>query len=263
MKKYDSEKYYRMIKKKQLVFTHQLKRLSKANKRASFVLIYYSIMIIVYSLSLKFFPNYFCNNLVDFFNIVLSVIVLIYSIINSNSRYSERVRVVENALSKIKKLKRKLADVNEINNEEDKSKKFDEIKIEYEDLIDSVEYRDDLDFYYAVLNLCKSYNINPKNGCLEVDKQEALTQQSEESFALIQEEIKIYLAEINPAVQKLNILIHRIWHVILYLAPIVIYIMFRFWTKVKGGKIMNINLSEKDRLNLYNQYIILQKLALK
>ena len=42
----------------------------------------------------------------DFFNIVLSVIVLIYSIINSNSRYSERVKTVENALSKIKKLKK-------------------------------------------------------------------------------------------------------------------------------------------------------------
>lgn len=166
MKVYNYEKYYRMIRVKQMIYSNQLKRLSVSSKRANFILIYYSIALIIYTLALRYFNHMLHQDFTEFASIVISIMILIYSIISSNSRFSERAHDVEFSLNQIKRMKRKLANIPSMSYDE-QGEEFEDFKEKYEDLIDNVEYRDDLDFYYTVKYFCKKFNINFHTGELE------------------------------------------------------------------------------------------------
>lgn len=89
-----------------------LKRLDKNSKFSSFVLIYYSIVLIIYSLTSLYFPKYYDEILSGYFSIIISVVILAFSIINGNLKYSERIKATESTLNAIKVLKRELTDEN-------------------------------------------------------------------------------------------------------------------------------------------------------
>ena len=50
---YNKAKYYRIMDRTQSNYANQLKRLSRDKKRADFILIYYSLALIIYALSGK------------------------------------------------------------------------------------------------------------------------------------------------------------------------------------------------------------------
>ena len=95
---YDRNKYYRIMDRTQSNYANQLKRLSRAEKRSDFILIYYSLAIIIYSLSVKFYPGLFDSTWTTYSSLILSVIVLIYSIINSKAGYPERISKIQTSM---------------------------------------------------------------------------------------------------------------------------------------------------------------------
>ncbi len=224
MKLYNEEKYYRMMRNKQLVYTYQLKRLSKSSKRANFIIIYYSVALIVYTLSIKYFPNFLSKDIMEFACVILSIIVLIYSIINDNSRYSERIHTVELALRNIKRLKRRLGGLARLP-DADQAPEFDTIKEEFENLVGQVEYRDDLDFYHTIHYLCRRCGIDIKTG-KDIDNSSKLESMnlSEKEITYLKDEVRGYILEINTKDQMRYLSYHRFLHISLYALPVGLYL---------------------------------------
>lgn len=115
--RYDRNKYYRIMDRTQSNYANQLTRISRDAKRSDFILIYYSLALIIYSLSVKFYPHLFDETWTSYSSIILSVIVLIYSIINSKARYSERITKIQFALNEVKRLKREVGALPELSSQ--------------------------------------------------------------------------------------------------------------------------------------------------
>lgn len=248
---YNKDKYYRIMDVTQSNYANQLKRLSRDKKRADFILIYYSLALIIYSLSVQFYPEIFDETWSSYSSIILSVIVLVYSVVNSHAEYSGRISSIQHALNEVKRLKREvgslpnLADDDPLSpscgenqeceqcvscesSKKDACEKLDSLKKEYDDLVSATEIRDDLDFYYTILHLCKKYDINPKTGryCngVAIDSKNA----SAEINDLIG-----YISENNPRQQSFHVMLLKLWHAVLYATPIVIFI-------ASAGPILNV-----------------------
>lgn len=208
-KKYDKEKWKIIMNTTQSNHANMIKRLSRKSQISNFTLIYYSIFLIMSSLTCKYFPGNYNSTLADYFNIVLSVIVLAYSLVNNNANYNVRISNIESSLNQIKNLKRKLDDDNL-----DKSIK------KYTEITDKTERRDDRDFFITVKQLSKSYNINwftkkPYNKRrirVEIDKKQIKV-------------INNYLAEINVVAEILKVIAEYLWYVILFSTPIVVFVL--------------------------------------
>jgi len=235
---YNRDKYYRIMDRAQSNFANQLKRLSKDSKRADNILIYYSISLIVFSLVTTFYPQLFNTKWLIFSSIILSVIVLIYSIINSKASYPERIAKIKVALDTVKSLKREVGGLpkdaefkksREVSERqcqcEDKDEcdgkgvciKLEKLKVDYDVVVGAAEMRDDLDFYYTILHLCKQYGLRPywKN---DIDKLEGKSQEE----LTICSEIIGYIAENRPKLQLAHVMLRTAWHGFLYIAPIII-----------------------------------------
>lgn len=221
MKGYDKDKWYRILKCTQLNYSNLLNRLSKDNKRSNFIIIYYSVALIIYSLSTHFFGTVFNEEFTSYASIILSIIVLIYSIINSNARYSERITNVLYGLNEIKSLKRRLAVGEDLTI----------IDKEYGEIIEQVEYRDDLDFYRTICYMCNKYGINVSNGA-DIDNPKYTVSESEDELKIIKAEIRGYISEINPPIQKFQMGVRFLWHILLYSFPVLIFLLCIF---VKEG----------------------------
>lgn len=239
--KYDRDKYYRIMDRTQSNYANQLKRLSKDGKRADFILIYYSLALIIYALSVEFYPNLFDENWTSYSSIILSVIVLIYSIINSKAEYPARIAAIQEALNEVKRLKRQVGELpdslqaasspNEESCEPERGcttecnqhlcVKLESIKEEYDELVSSTEIRDDLDFYYTILHLCKQYELDPYTGKYKGNA-------SSENQVII-EEIQGYISENNPRIQKWHVRFLTVCHFVLYIAPIIIFALGIFF----------------------------------
>lgn len=267
--RYDKKKYYRIMDRTQSNFANQLKRLSRDSKRADSILIYYSMAIIIYSLSIKFYPHYFGGSWMSFSSIIMSIIVLIYSIINSKAQYPERIYKIQVALNEVKRLKREVGDLPDEPDtpkvhcgklegrdiafqlepipQKDYVERLEQIKREYNNVVNGVEIRDDLDFYLTIVSLCKEHGLNPADGkykkgetLLEVppkrnDEREEETRKRKEAEEeqIIINEIRGYISENNPRLQWWHIWLNRCWHGILYAAPIVVFLFNFFFKYIK------------------------------
>ena len=183
----------------QLNYANQLKRLSKNQSRANIILIYYSTALIVYSVASIIYPTIFSLKWMEFSSIILSVVVLLYSIINGNANYPQRIANIEKSLNQVKSLKRKIGSIrasccteknaqttgepidtncNGNNTKQEKQRSniagdnressdtsicesLERIKREYETLVSTTEIRDSLDFYETIVQLCAKYDLNP------------------------------------------------------------------------------------------------------
>ena len=112
MEQYTKDKMYEIMDMTQCNQANMLKRLDRISKFSNFVLIYYSIVLIIYALTVIYFPKYYNSELSEYFSIIISIVILVFSIINGNSKYSERIKVTEATLNAIKSLKRELTDEN-------------------------------------------------------------------------------------------------------------------------------------------------------
>lgn len=72
----DKSKVYDIMNTTQSNYSNMLKRLQLEKSFSNFVITYYSIALIVYSLTAVFFSNIFDEKLASYFNIILSIVVL-------------------------------------------------------------------------------------------------------------------------------------------------------------------------------------------
>lgn len=148
-KTYDVNVWRRIIEMTHRNYENMIRRLSRKSKISNFVLIYYSIFLIMSSLTCKYFPHNYNSQLADYFNIILSVILLAYSLVNNSANYSIRINNIVNSLNRIKKLKRNLDNEN-----------LESSIAEYNEINANTERRENADFFIAIKQLSKSYGIN-------------------------------------------------------------------------------------------------------
>lgn len=201
----DKNKMYDIMNTTQCNYSNMLKRLQIRKSFSNFVITYYSITLIVYTLTAEFFPDKFNTELSDYFNIILSIVVLTYSLIITNAKYSERIQAAERVLNEVKAKKRELTEENVI-----------EKRKEYEDIMSKAEYRSEIDFFRTLKQKCKKNDVcwfRYKNGLEQMaDKEEA-------------NKLKEYLSENFPLTQQLKILLQHTGEGIIVIIPILIFIL--------------------------------------
>lgn len=183
------------------------KRLHRKAHFASFILVYYSIFLIIYSLTQIVFKEYYHEALSSYFNIIMSVVVLVYSLINSNARYDARITAIKVALDDVKREKRTLS----LNMES-----FDEAKKIYDQIIENTEYREDIDFFTTVKLLCKKHKIQ----WWKIKWNKNTPPSSPEQQRIID-----YLNQMNPYYLQCRIIFAFLGHTFLILVPIVIFVL--------------------------------------
>ncbi|MCB7343987.1 SLATT domain-containing protein [Blautia obeum] len=202
----DKSKVYDIMNTTQSNYSNMLKRLQLEKSFSNFVITYYSIALIVYSLTAVFFSNIFDEKLASYFNIILSIVVLTYSLIITNAKYSERIQAAERVMNDVKAKKRELTDEN-----------VEKKREEYEEVMSKAEYRSEIDFFRTLKQKCKKNNIRLLHykedlaRMAVVDKDEA-------------EKLKEYLSENFPWVQQGKIIVKYIWKGIIALVPVAIFI---------------------------------------
>ena len=105
VKKYSLDNVFEIMDITQTNYENMVKRLLIKKAFSNFTITYYSVALITYSLTAEFFPKMFNTKLSSYFNIILSIVVLTYSLIIANANYSERINSTENALNDVKSMK--------------------------------------------------------------------------------------------------------------------------------------------------------------
>lgn len=209
MQEYTKDRLYDIMDTTQCNQANMLKRLDRKSKFSNFVLIYYSISLIVYALTAIYYPNYYDETLSEYFSIIISVVILVFSIINGNSKYSERIRATESTLNAIKSLKRELTD----DNLEEKNK-------EYNKIIDAMEYRAEVDFFNTLKQKCKEHDVRWYLYKKDINKK--LKAENEKVELL--KKMKNYLSENNPFAQQIKLAFENVLFGVIVVMPIIIFI---------------------------------------
>ncbi|MBO5159534.1 MAG: SLATT domain-containing protein [Lachnospiraceae bacterium] len=205
----DKDELYFIMSITQDNYANMLKRLDTKSKFSNFVLTYYSIALIVYAITGKFFPQIYNTLISDYFNIIISIVVLAYSISNSNANYQERKRNAENILNDVKGLKRELAD--------------SDIKViseSYQKITYGAEYRSDVDFFRTVKQRCKQLDIRWYLFKHDLNK---IENNIEESKLKKYQKIANYLSEISPFFQQLKIICDYLLMLLILIMPVAIF----------------------------------------
>lgn len=223
--KYDARKWKKIMDTTQSNYANMITRLSRKRGVSNFVLVYYSIFLIINTLTGKYFPDLFNSVLAEYFGIILSVVMLAYSLINSSSNYEVRISNIETGLNKLKTIKRELSDDN-----------LQDCIDKYNKLTDGIERRQDVDFYITVKHLCKEYEISllTKKRKKNSTKKESI---AEDEYNNQETVVKNYISEINVVVEQGKILFTYIWTIILVLVPIIIFVICILASSRAGIKI--------------------------
>ena len=78
--KYDADKLRKIIETTLSNYANMIKRLERKKNIAEIMLIYYSVFLIIGTLTGKYFPQHYNVVWNEYFNIILSIIVLIFSL---------------------------------------------------------------------------------------------------------------------------------------------------------------------------------------
>ncbi len=201
----DKNKVYDIMNTTQSNYSNMLKRLQRRKAFSNFVITYYSITLIVYTLTAKFFQNQFNTELSNYFNIILSIVVLTYSLIITNAKYTERIHTAESVLNEIKAKKRDLLDDN-----------VREKRNEYDNIMLKAEYRSEIDFFHTLKQKCKNNDVCwwcYKRGLKKMEDQDEA------------KKLKEYLSENFPLTQQIKIFLQYIGEGIIVIIPIVIFVI--------------------------------------
>lgn len=201
----DKNKMYDIMNTTQSNYSNMLKRLQIRKSFSNFVITYYSITLIVYTLTAEFFPDKFNTELSNQFNIILSIVVLTYSLIITNAKYSERIQAAERVLNELKAKKRELTEDN-----------VAEKRKEYENIMSKAEYRSEIDFFRTLKQKCKKndvYWLCYKKGLEKMDDRDEA------------DKLKEYLSENFPLTQQLKIFLQYVGEGIIVIIPIFIFIL--------------------------------------
>ena len=201
----DKNKMYDIMNTTQSNYSNMLKRLQIRKSFSNFVITYYSITLIVYTLTAEFFPDKFNTELSNYFNIILSIVVLTYSLIITNAKYSERIQAAERVLNEVKAKKRELIEGNVAENRK-----------EYENIMSKAEYRSEIDFFRTLKQICK------KNDVCWLRYKKGLEKMEDRDEA---DKLKEYLSENFPLTQQLKIFLQYVGEGIIVIIPIFIFIL--------------------------------------
>ena len=201
----DKNKMYDIMNTTQSNYSNMLKRLQIRKSCSNFVITYYSITLIVYTLTAEFFPDKFNTELSNYFNIILSIVVLTYSLIITNAKYSERIQAAERILNEVKAKKRELTEGN-----------VAEKRKEYENIMSKAEYRSEIDFFRTLKQKCK------KNDVCWLRYKKGLEKMEDRDEA---DKLKEYLSENFPLTQQLKIFLQYVGEGIIVIIPIFIFIL--------------------------------------
>lgn len=202
-KDYNSkDKIYDIMNTTQSNYSNMLKRLQGKKVFSNFVITYYSICLIVYSLTAEFYPQIFDTKLSSYFNIILSIVVLTYSLIVSNAKYSERIQSAERVLNEVKAKKREITDSN-----------VQEKREEYDKIMSKAEYRSDLDFFRTIKQKCK------ERGIKWYFYKKALANSNDDES----KKLNNYLSENFPLNQQLKIISLYLFDFVIIIAPVVLF----------------------------------------
>lgn len=211
--KYSCEKWKDIMNTTQMNYANMLKRLRFEKKFGDTILVYYSISLIVYPLTSLFYPKFFDNKCATYFGIILSIVLLVYSLINSNANYSNRIVAAESVMNTVKNLKRNLNDhtlglyVKNYNQE-----------------VDNAEFRDDIDFFHTLVQKCKEYNICIlfyRSKIKKLIEQPTISDEKKEEY----KKLKNYLSEVNVAKQFGKIIVINLVRLLVIFAPIAIFVL--------------------------------------
>lgn len=201
----DKNKMYDIMNTTQSNYSNMLKRLQIRKSFSNFVITYYSITLIVYTLTAEFFPDKFNTELSNYFNIILSIVVLTYSLIITNAKYSERIQAAERILNEVKAKKRELIEGN-----------VAEKRKEYENIMSKAEYRSEIYFFRTLKQKCK------KNDVCWLRYKKGLEKMEDRDEA---DKLKEYLSENFPLTQQLKIFLQYVGEGIIVIIPIFIFIL--------------------------------------
>lgn len=201
----DKNKMYDIMNTTQSNYSNMLKRLQIRKSFSNFVITYYSITLIVYTLTAEFFPDKFNTELSNYFNIILSIVVLTYSLIITNAKYSERIQAAERVLNEVKAKKRELIEGN-----------VAEKRKEYENIMSKAEYRSEIDFFRTLKQKCK------KNDVCWLRYKKGLEKMEDRDEA---DKLKEYLSENFPLTQQLKIFLQYVGEGIIVIISIFIFIL--------------------------------------
>lgn len=201
----DKNKMYDIMNTTQSNYSNMLKRLQIRKSFSNFVITYYSITLIVYTLTAEFFPDKFNTELSNYFNIILSIVVLTYSLIITNAKYSERIQAAERVLNEVKTKKRELTEGN-----------VAEKRKEYENIMSKAEYRSEIDFFRTLKQKCK------KNDVCWLRYKKGLEKMQDRDEA---DKLKEYLSENFQLTQQLKICLQYVGEGIIVIIPISIFIL--------------------------------------
>lgn len=201
----DVDRMYDRMEITQCNYDNMLKRLLRKKQFSNFVITYYSIALIIYSLTAEFFSEQFNEKLSSYFNIILSIVVLTYSLIITNANYSERIDSARSVLNQIKMKKRELTEKN-----------IEEIRPGYDQIMLKAEYRSDIDFFRTLKQRCKKNDVN---WFLYKKQLEELRCCNAEEADKLNE----YLSDNFPLTQQIIIVFQGIWSGVIIFIPIILF----------------------------------------
>ena len=204
--KYDKEKWKKIMDTTQSNYANMIKRLTRKSKFSNFILIYYSIFLIITTLTCKYFIDYYNVILSEYFSIILSIVVLAYSIINSNANYSVRIHILENSLNELKNLKRELDQAD-----------LQECVCKYNNMTDKTERREDIDFFNTVRSLAKLYDVS-----ILTKKVKKVSKDNDKEKVDV---VLGYLSEISVLMAITKIVIEYLWYIIVIFIPIIMFVI--------------------------------------
>ena len=204
---YDDQNEWKVICETTLSNLSNMQRRFKTRRYFSdFFLVYYSVFMIVNTITIFYFEDTYNGYLGGYFNLILSICLLAFSLISSNAHYPERLQKVEKAIHEVKTIKREfgtngccLKDQKEI----------------YYKAIDGIEIRSDIDFFRTIKQQCLANNAKwykPETVCAISD-------------GIYKRKISKYLSEINPYITWLKIIINVLCYMALILLPVTLIII--------------------------------------
>lgn len=218
-KKYTLEKWKEIMELSLNNYINMRKRLHNRKKFADFILMYYSFLLIFFSLINVIYIDFFNSKFFNLTTISLSIILLVFSSENKSSRYAERTSNLDESINLLKTLKR---------NENEKD--LDELQKRYNEIVDNTEMREDIDFHHTLKSLCKKENIDFWNG----KKLKGFESYNNDKEREMHSQIKRYISEHNSFYYSQVKCVINLLKVITIILPI-IYLVVELWKFVKGS----------------------------
>ena len=188
-------------------YSNMKTRLQQQNDFSNFILVYYSLFLILISITSLHFKTLFNLNIISYFNLVLSIFLLVYSLLNQQANCVIRIEKINNLITRLNAIKR------------NSNGTIDEIKTQYQEELRYIEPRHDIDFFNTIqqkiqqnhntwikfvfpFNLCKNKNID----CSEI------------------KETIDHLQKVNWFSLIITSMIYQLWGGLLVVLPIIIVI---------------------------------------